>query len=294
LLETILAVALSALLMGLIAAGMRIYTQVVADRRADVVNAQVARVVLQRIADDLQASYYGSVTEGGDNAASSDLGGGAAAGGEGDDLSADSDLDAAIDPTADLTGSTVQSTPGVYGNQYELQIDVWGQFAKPVRFDMLTSAGVDPMSANLLSDPKTVTYYLRAADESELAGTPLQSVQGLSGRKTILARRMQSRAQATFDTNSIGVGDSQMGEQLLSDQVIAIEFAYHDGYDWLDLWDSSLNGGLPIAISITITVIDETATDNVDLNELTTDNIFQRIVRLPTAEMPEEDTSTGI
>ena len=34
LLEMILAVALSALLMGLIAAGMRIYTQVVADRRA--------------------------------------------------------------------------------------------------------------------------------------------------------------------------------------------------------------------------------------------------------------------
>lgn len=282
LLETILAVGLSALLVGLLAAGMRIYTQVVADRRADVVNARVARGVFKRIADDIEASYYGSITE--------DQGDAMESTGDtsdtGDDLSADTSDTETTDVTADLTSSTVQATPGLYGNQFELQMDVMGRFPDPVRYDIRLSTGVDPMSANMLSNPKTVTYYVRAALGSELAGTPLQTTQA-----TILVRRIQNRAQAAFDTNSVGAGDVQLGEQLLSDQVSAIEFAYHDGYDWLDSWDSSTDGGLPVAVRITVTVVDEAA-DPSEVDQSNPGTLFQRIVRLPTAELPPADTST--
>lgn len=294
LLETILAVALSALLIAAIAAGMRVYTSVVADRRADVVNAQVARVILQRIATDLRGAYMMPEEDSGGSAA---LGGGtddlAADGGLGTETDSSATTDEAFDATLDLTGSTVQVEPGLYGNATELQVDVLGQFAKPIRYDMLTDAGLDPLAANLLSEPKVITYYSRSADDNELVGTPLESiVLSESGRKTILSRRVQTRAQAVFDTASVGIGNMQAGEQLLSDQVISIEFAYHDGYDWLDSWDSSLMGGLPIAVNITLTIVDETATDNSDNTTLTQDNVFQQTVRIPAAELPTDDTET--
>lgn len=294
LLETILAVALSALLIAAIAAGMRIYTSVVADRRADVVNAQVARVILQRIATDLRGAYLAQEEATNDSLAigdgTDDL---AADGGLGTDVDASGSTDEAFDATLDLTGSTVQVQPGLYGNATELQVDVLGQFAKPIRYDMLVDAGVDPLSANLLSEPKVITYYLRSADDSELIGTPLESIiLSDSGRKMILSRRVQTRAQAVFDTASVGIGNMQAGEQLLSDQVVSIEFAYHDGYDWLDSWDSSLMGGLPVAVNITLTIVDETATDNSDNSTLTQDNVFQQTVRIPAAELLTDDTET--
>lgn len=291
LLETILALALSVILVGLIGSGLQIYSRVVSDRRADVVNAQVARVILQRIASDLQATY--SRADEGDGqtiaASGSDPLDDGTEGGT--DLGSEDDL---LDATADLTSSTAQANPGIYGNQAELQADILGQFAKPLKYDMLTAAGVDAMSANLLSEPKIVTYYLREADDSELVGTPLQSVTGASQRRLVLVRRVQSRAQAVFDSAAATAGGGMtaaLGEQLLSDQVASIQFSYHDGYDWLDTWDSSLLG-MPLAVNITITVVSETSTESVDMNTLTTDNVFQRTVRIPTAELPaEEDLS---
>lgn len=286
LLETILAVALSVLLIGLIGAGMRMYTNTVASRRADVVNAQVARVILQYIAQDLGRSYTVVVEE--EQAASSG----------GDDLAADdgvdTELDTAVDLTADLTGATAQEVPGIYGNQYELQVDVLGQFVKPIRYDMLTANTTDIVSTSLLSDPKVVTYYSRTADDSELAGTPLETVGTSTGTKMILARRMQSRAVA-MNSMSSGLGDLQSGEQLLSDQVVSIQFRYHDGYDWTDSWDSDLMAGLPLAVEITLTIMDQNETDDLSSVEVSPDNTFQMIVRIPTAEVPEDDaTVTGV
>ena len=283
LMETILAVALSTLLIAMIGAGMRIYTRVVADRRADVVNAQLARVVLQHMSRDIQRAFLAA----GDEEDSGDI----SAGDEtSEDIGDTTDpIEDDLDTTLDLTGSTVQPTPGLYGNQFELQIDVLGQFAKPVKFDALTMAGVDPIASNLLSDPKVITYYLRAADSAELAGTPLQSVEEEFGQRTVLIRRVQSRAAAIYATTA-NVSDIQSGEQMLSDQVVSVEFAYHDGYDWLDSWDSSIMGGLPVAVSITLTVVDEANTDNSTDTELTGDNIYQLTVRIPTVEPVVEDT----
>ena len=298
LLETMLAVSLSVLLVGLIGAGMRMYTNTVASRRADVVNAQVARVILQYIAQDLERSYTvvadeeeSAPTTGGDDLA--------ADGGLGDGLDDGTEvMDETVDLTADLTGSTAQQIPGIYGNEFELQVDVLGQFPRPIRYDMLSANNTNNnTSTHLLSDPKVVTIYSRPADASELAGTPLETVQTLSSdsTQTILARRVQSRAVALNSMDS-GLSDLQTGEQLLSDQVVSIQFRYHDGYDWTTSWDTELIGGLPLAVEITLTISDPGDVDDMSSIEVSTDNTFQRIVRIPTAEAPAEDdaTATGV
>jgi len=292
LLETILAVGLSALLIGLVGAGMRIYTKTVAERRADVVNTQLAHVLLQRIADDLWGTFCIQKDSSGAGAADDGTSGGDL-GGQGDTGGDTSEIaETTEDVTADLTGNTVQPTPGLYGNPTELQIDVLGNFPDPIKFDTLAAMGIDPQAANLLSDPKVITYFLRPIDPSELDGTPLQSFgQSSDGRQTVLVRRVNSRAEAVYASSSGGAIE-QAGEQLLSDQVVSLQFMYHDGFDWVDSWDSSLVGGLPIAVNITISIVNETAMDNTDLGAQTTDNVFQLTVRLPTAEVPEEDLST--
>ena len=168
LLETILAVGLAALLLGLLGAGMRIYTRTVSQRRADVVNAQIARVVLNQIARDLRAAYVGA-EDSSPAPTNVDLDDTTESDDTGTDTTDTTDEEVS-DATADLEGTNVQPTPGLYGNQSQLQIDVLGRFAEPAKFDTLTAAGVDPQAGNLLSDPKVVTYFLRPIDSSELSG----------------------------------------------------------------------------------------------------------------------------
>ena len=78
------------------------------------------------------------------------------------------------------------------------------------------------------------------------------------------------------------------GEQLMSDRVVGLEFAYHDGFDWIGSWDSELDGGLPIAVQVTVTIADPSDDESV----ITMDNVFQIKVALPTAVLPD-DTSAG-
>lgn len=298
LLETVLAVGLSALLIALMGAGIRIYTSTVAQRRADVVHAQLARVVLQRIANDLRGAY--SMAEGSSGGSATDVG-------LEDDTTSDStdtdtdtsdtsdtSTDTTTEETAmadDLSTATVQPTPGLYGNQSQLQIDVLGQRMEPIRYDTLLAAGVDPKTANLLSDPKVITYFVSSLSGGELAGTPVESF-GSSGQQTVLVRRVVSRAEAAFSA-SYGETSDNSADQFISDQVALLQFMYHDGFDWLDSWDSSLAGGLPVAVNISIAIVDENA-DPSDADSLTNASVFEQTVYLPTAELPDDTTDTGI
>lgn len=306
LLETVLAVALSAVLIALIAAGMRIYATTVSQSRSEVVNARVARVILQRIANDLKSSYTTAADEepssdiglGADSLAGDSLAGDSDAGdalaGDSliDDSFADTTGEESIDSTSDLANSTVQQAPGIYGNSFELQVDVLGRFAEPVRYDMLVAASGDPLASNLLSEPKVVTYYVRTASSTELAGTPLESVESNSRESmSILARRVQTRAVAV-NSSGLGLGDTQSGEQLLSDQVASIQFEYHDGFEWTDTWDSSATG-LPVAVKITLTVLDP-ADDNTDTLVIDSSNTFEMTVRIPTADVITSATASEL
>lgn len=299
LLETILAVALSAVLMGLIAGGLQVYTQIVADRNADVINSQLARAVLHRITADLQAAIYEEPEEDESLAPEGDLGGGlSATATETSSTSAGTTATnsgtasegspAESGTSADLTTSSVATVPGLFGTLTELRIDVQGTFPHPLRYDAIVDAGGDPLVENLTSVDRVITYYLRTSSASELAGTPLESPDSRQNQQTmILIRRVQKRAEAELDAAIGGGTSASAGEQLLSDQVVGLEFNYHDGYDWTDSWDSEEMGGLPIAVQITVTIADP----GDDQSVISEDNIFQAKVALPTAVIPDDTTS---
>jgi hypothetical protein len=286
LLETILAVSLLAVLLMLMGSAIRIYSRLVTDRRADVVSAQIARAVLHRVAEDLRATFYAK-QEGGQ---------GGGLGDDGGELSGSDGASAGGVTTTDLTASTAQATPGVYGNEFELQLDVLGRFAKPVKYDNLVAMGLDPQSVNLWSDPKIVTYYLRPSNPSELVGTPLEVFDSTATeQRNVLIRRVQSRAQAIYSTAMGDPNAVQQGEQLLSDQVVGLAFEFFDGLQWLSQWDSELDGGLPVAVRVTLTIVDAhevSAGSSVGAMDSPAGDTYQITVSLPTAGTPAADVST--
>ena len=136
LLELILALALSVIVIAAIGWAIQLHLQALDTRRSDVEEAQLARAVLKLIADDLHSvvAYNtinydeaariaamgipgvasGDIEEGDDNFEQDPV--------EGDpEATAPEEEEPPKDLSADLTPGAI---PGIYGNQYQLQVDI--------------------------------------------------------------------------------------------------------------------------------------------------------------------------
>ena len=191
--------------------------------------------------------------------------------------------------------------PGVYGNQYELQIDV----SRLPRIDQMERLLItdDPQLIHRVSDMTTVGYYV---------GQPgiwggMESTSAETGDSSGLIRRTLDRAVAQWAAENGGQALLTDSDQLVAPEVIAIEFRYFDGIEWTTSWDSEARAGLPLAVEIALmmAVPDEEASAAVTplqppvlLNSTTTttgadeDSIYRLIVQLPVAQMATADAAT--
>ena len=192
---------------------------------------------------------------------------------------------------------------GLYGTQYELQVDV-GRLPRPDQYLMLLDE--DPaLMQDLVSDVKTIAYYVQAADATGLTANYANGNQYPQGG---LFRRVLDRAATLWTMQAGGVNSLDATAKLIAPEVVALEFQYFDGLDWYPQWDSETFGGLPAAVEITLVIssgdaqTDVTAT-NVQPGSLASeyavreDQIYRLLVRLPTAKVTtiydtlEEETS---
>ena len=327
LLEVLLAMALTALVLVVIAMALDLHLRAVDAGRVEVEQAQLARAILHRMADDIRGAVpydplksdqtmqlavtadqltkamagsgtsgasgssgsgtsgsSGSGTSGSGGSGSSGSGGSGAGtpsgsagtgagggssgtGGTGQASSGSSSsglsglsslsgsgasatgTDATTDPNA---GVCPRALPGLYGTADVLQMDV----SRLPRLDQLSSdVTQSPGSGTLdrVSDLKTVTYYVIPPNSGQLATSP----QGTTVR-TGLVRRELDRA-VTAHAAEMGTLDLMDAEvEPLAPEVVAVEFAYFDGLEWLDYWDSQELGGLPWAIQITLLIVPST------------------------------------
>lgn len=328
LLELILALGLSVIVLGAIAWMLQLYLRAFDTRRTDIEKAQLARAVLKLIGDDLRSVVAhnaidftdaarlatGGTVPGLDEETSGDEDN------DEDDGDADQPGDGAIsdanasgeeeepkDLSADLTPSTI---PGIYGNQFQLQIDI---SRLPRIEDLYATAG----ASDLPSDVKTVAYYLAAdvgptddtqstllADERAAQNSSAASAQGW-GRglmRRALDRSVTQWAVANGDTSRL---DTQ--GQLVAEEVVALEFRYFDGTTWLTEWDTEASGGLPqaIEVAVAISTSDVAAADSLDVTPAQSGpldplaqqqnsnvKVFSQIIRIPSAA-PLEATLDG-
>jgi len=277
LIEVLLSLTLASLV--LIAVGMAVDFQLrVVDRsRGDVEEAQLGRILLRRIADDLRcavtedplgmaelvkqfetaaaeaagdvASAAGLSAEGAADSASG-VGEGTESGGSEPTESVEEESgdieDYESEETEDSAESTTsQSTPGVYGESDWLQVDA-GILPRLDQFDADYTSTDGSSTIDRISDVKTVTYYVvESEDETGYAadGTP-------SGG---LVRRELDRAVSLWGTE-IGQIDEDSDVTPLAAEVSAIAFRYSDGTEWVDSWDTEEAGALPVAVEVTLTI----------------------------------------
>jgi len=223
LLEVILALGLAGLI--LVALGMAIdfHFRVLDSGRAHVEEGQLARVLLRRIADDLRAAVCSTA-------------------------SVQEIADAADADTASETAvsSVVHAVPGIHGDSSLIQIDV-SRLPRPYQFQQMIVSAADGLEVNSLSDVKTVTYFAANAASTAISLLPLASTpeQGLM-------RCEMDRAVAVYQAEQGGLSPVDMNAVLLAPEVAAVEFLYFDGSQWVDFWDTTQNGGLPVAVRVTL------------------------------------------
>ena len=162
LLEVILSLALAALVFVALAMAIDIHLRVVDVGRTKVEEAQLARTLLVKIADDIRgavryqpmdaASLLSELTD----VAELPEGAEELAGQMGVELP-DSDEE---DRTSDLSDPTsIPAMPGLYGNRHELQVDI-SRLPRLDQFEHQLASATGSSVTDRLSDVKTVAYYV--------------------------------------------------------------------------------------------------------------------------------------
>lgn len=287
LLEVVLAVALSAVVVYLVAGAIEFHLRQLTVRRTQIEEAQLAREVLRRIADDLRAVVidrpidFSSVGEMLDMSADGEGSAGAA----GDDELGSSSVESTAESEI-VESSLLPETPGVYGNAYELQIDI-SRIPRYEEYAMLDPVG-NLSELRTLSDVKTVSYFLlnpngagtgmnsglqspvgsqgmgfgagastgtsrlgssfQNGPMSDFAMIGLPPDQPLQG----LGRRSLDRSAARYALQNAGYSQVDQQTQLFAPEVTFIQFRYFDGLQWLSEWNSDVFGGIPLAVEIAI------------------------------------------
>jgi type II secretory pathway component PulJ len=292
LLELLLALALTGLVMILITTAIELNLRSLDSRRSDVERAQLARAVLRHIAADLKnAVLYEPIDVSGvPEIGFEGLEGGidALLGDSMTDLfgSTDLGLGSTTANNLDIAGSLgPTSVPGLFGNQFELQVDI----SRLPRVDQYQQvfAGAAGAPADIPSDVKTVAYFIQFESADIGLAPPGAASEDAGG----LTRREWDRAVTAWAARNGGLDASAGLGQILAPEVNHLEFRYFDGMQWNSEWDSEQMGGLPVAVEITIGIdptygLDPASTDfakleyaGIDLTEYT----YRLVVRLPTA-----------
>jgi hypothetical protein len=344
LLELMLALGLSIVVLAAIGMSITTYLRLFDSGRAKIEEAQLARALLRRMADDIRGTVLHnpvdasklvpttsgtgttSATEGAASAETASTAGSASGASldptqiattTGSSTTNGSTTDGsttmtdgsesgttAVDDTTDLSTAAPQTTPGLYGNSTQLQIDV----SRLPRIDQyLAVAYQDNTVANQnagstpvdhLSDLRNVAYYI-SSDSASISGNPTS----ISGNSTMnpgsanstqqtcsgLVRRDMDRASVLYASQTGATTDMNAAGKPIAPEVESIQFAYYDGTEWLSSWDSTQNGGLPLAVQITL-AITRPANRN---GEIPPPGVYSLLVSIPTDQSSSAASSSS-
>lgn len=293
LVELLLALALTVVITSLVTSAIEFHLRQMTIRRSGIEEAQVARAILQRIADDLRAVVVYRTPEVStvDELAESLLGegagdltgdlGGAGSSTDPDPSGSSTSSDMSGTSEDELSTTLVPLTPGIYGNMYQLQIDV-SRIPRYEEYDLLSQYG-GGIGLSTLSDTKTVTYFLANGSGTTglYSGSAMTSgmgmgtsmgtgyggmsagsgYSGIGGNVMGLARSVLNRAASRYAQSTADIGLLDQQTELLAPEVMAVEFAYFDGLQWYAEWDTEIMGGIPMAVEITLLIRPTNDTD---------------------------------
>ncbi len=266
LLEVILAISLTGVVLMLLATALDLLLHRVETSRSRVETSQLARAILNQMAGDLRAVRYdspahdsGSTEEGTEEDTEEETEG----------SSSESTEDSETDKNSPLA-------LGIYGSATQLRIDRsavwnWNRIAQDDDRDTATDATAGEM-------PRTVRYFLGDGDRV-LAGTfAAGGVLEEDATSPYAGLSRQQMSTAAW----VAQPDVEKTEKavLLAPEVLDLEFAYFDGEELLDHWNTDTQGGLPHAIEITLKLAKDPL---IDLSRRPTDDAEESLPRLEDA-----------
>ncbi|MHB1034233.1 MAG: type II secretion system protein GspJ [Pirellulales bacterium] len=139
--------------------------------------------------------------------------------------------------------------PGLYGNQYELQIDV-SRLPRPDQYNRILQAATSGGVVTPLSDMKNVAYYVLCSNDVGM-GSPTVTLGGQQGG---LVRRELDRAVSRLSADMGTLPANDPRAEPIAPEVVRLEFRYFDGTEWVTEWDSNARQGLPMAVEIDLWV----------------------------------------
>lgn len=285
LIEVVLAIGLASIVFYLLTSAIEMYLLKLNTSRARVETAQIARAILDRMAADIESArlFAPQPIQGiGPQSGGGVFGGGSSAGNATMNGGADSSTSA---PAGGVAGGAVGfSNPvvlqGIAGTSSELQIDVAAPFEWSRALPSPDSPPVVPTAPEEM--PHTVRYLVQdgkwldpgawaaiGLDEERVGG-----VAGLYRESVVTAALAPSRAAntsspstsatstagaSTSTTSLMGFPDAvadQIRRDLLAPEAATVKFAYFDGKELRDSWDSVQAGGLPLGIEIRLQLVE--------------------------------------
>ncbi|MGI9455459.1 MAG: prepilin-type N-terminal cleavage/methylation domain-containing protein, partial [Aeoliella sp.] len=266
LIELILALALSAVLLALLAAALNIGIARATGNRDDVEQARLAGGVITLIASDIQnAAIYDpqdvssamSIAEASakfdvDSIDSISSGAPAGSGGSGSNSSTFGDSSSSFDSTSEA--ESLRRPLGVYGTLQELQLDV---LRENPQFEVNQEGAVSATTAT--GEISTVLYKLGEGLESLGSSAATNGRSATSG----LVRQEVHRDLLNWAEQTGTAADFAGQPLLIAAEVVRLEFRYFDGTEALEEWDSDLREGeLPRAIELRIWFREEPTSDS--------------------------------
>ncbi len=213
--------------------------------RRRVEEAQLARALMQRMAEDIRAAVRydplnfnalvpaaagsfnaDALAEGLDSA------GDLASGSGGNDQADESDSQ-----SSSLSAEAPQTIPGLYAGIDQrglnvLQVDV-SRLPRLDEFQQMVAVGPDGRTVDHISDVKTVSYYIHPV---------------LGG----LVRRVRSRASEQYALEMGMIDDTGDEAFIIAPEVADLTYRFYDGTQWYYDWNSDERAGLPLAVEITL------------------------------------------
>ena len=284
LLEVIVALALSVVVVGLLASAIRLHLITLDKQSRKIEYKQVARTVVTMVANDLRNAVQHkpidlSVLE--ELAASQQaMLGNLESAGAGEAVG---EAEQASEEEAELIMAEESEVVGrskLVGDNLVLSVDI-SRVPRLDEYNALTSGDV----LRLPSDIKNITYFMDPNNNTSTA--PKFDVVS-NAAPGGLYRRNIDRAFATNRGEEGVVTNLDEFAELIAPEIAQISFRYFDGEDFQDEWNSEESGGFPQAIEITIVIDPErmNAEGNYQYGGFNPDTMerFQLVVDLPTAE----------
>ena len=241
LLEVLLALALLAILLGSVLSAVRWYGELATLGRDQVQRQRVLAALERKLRQDLQSVLLPELdsTNPGPSAQQ--------ATGEEEAPSAEDQS-----TLANITGQ--EAIWGLVGDATSLVLVV----RRPVQELLLTVDTASEETAPLLGDLRLVGYLVAGTQGDELGALVAQQAaqnQGATQPAAGFARWELPWAQGQQMLQQQDLASVAASAQVLAPEVTAVAFRYFDGSQWLESWDSSAQGALPLAVEVTLWLV---------------------------------------